>query len=665
MLIPIGHEENTVRRMPWVSITIIALCFLALIAVKLGGSSEAAINAAFQRAVGYYFQHPYLELDPRLEKLIFHGGREGEAEAFQEIVEQFGQKPPEDRETREAQQAELDRLVQEAFERLDSHPFHRWGLVPAHVTAVTLVTHMFLHAGWLHLIGNMLIFYLSGPFLEDRWGRPLFAGFYLAGGVLAALAFVAANPESQVPLVGASGAVAACMGAFLVLFWRTKIRFYYWIGLLFHGTFDAPAWLMLPLWLAKEMVFADASSRMPGGGTGIAHLAHVWGFLFGAAFAGALSFFGIEQRFLRPVLERKTEQVVADNREIDEAHELFARGERDRALALLRRAVSENPANGDAVLAWWALAVECGREGEVAGPMLDLVKRELRAGHADLAADHWLELASRVPDAARDPAVAARVVEQLAQAGRVDDARSALGLVLPTVDGTTPPGLLVRMARAAVIVGGAPEILRLAADHPDVPPGDRETFRSALAERPGSVAPASAVRTEVPAAPGQSSTEDAGPEGDAGQPAVAEVWDEPRRLRVAEAVPVAVTATSVRLRTASGRERELPLEQVQAVAVAGIQPPGERGYLVLDLALDSPWGAGTDLRVVRMTSRTFDPRRLLGTDGPAVEAFRALVDIVLKGSDATPLPGPEAVAGRPFATFPDLESYAREVLGAG
>ncbi len=670
MLIPIGHEETTVRRWPVVTIGIMVLCLLALIATKMDpAASGAAIQRAFDRAVRFYFEHPYLELDPRLEKQVFGGVREEEAGAFREVIKQTGKKPPADKALLREEQAQLDRLTERAFATVQEHPFFRWGLVPKDPGPVTFVTHMFMHAGWFHLIGNMLILYLSGPFLEDRWGRPLFAAFYLSGGIVAALAFVAQHPDSSVPLVGASGAVAACMGAFLIRFWKTKIRFFYWFGLVFRGTFNAPAWLMLPLWLAKEMVFADAYSRMQGGGDGVAHIAHVGGFLFGMAVAAAIGYFRIEDRFLNPVLEQKV--TLADNREIDEAHELFARGEKDRALALLKRVAVNDPANVDATVAWWSLASECGREAEVAPAMKSLIRRELRAGETDLAATHWLELASRLPEEARDPSMAARVAEHLLSEGRDEDVRAVLEIVAPAVDAGTPPGLLARLARVAMIVGGesaADMILRLAAQHPEIPEEDRERFREALAERPGGVAPAAVP--EKPAAAGASSIPEAedrtSGESEAPEirPAVAEVWQAQRRLRVAEAVPVAVTATSIRFRLANGQERELPLEQVQAVAVAGIQPPGGKAYLLLDLCLDSPWGEGQDLRVVRCTSLRFDPRKLLGLESTPLEAFRALVDIVLKGSDGTPLPGPEAVAGRPFATFPDLESYAQEVLGA-
>src|SRR5262249_7111123 len=132
---------------------------------------------------------------------------------------------------------------------------HRWGKV---------LTSMFVHGGWGHLLGNLYVFALAAPFLEDVFGRLLFTGLYLAGGAVAVLAGFCLAPDSARPLTGASGAIAALMGAFLVRFGTTRIRFAYWIPFLWpmeilaekvkgaqrlcRGTIPAPAWLVLPLW---------------------------------------------------------------------------------------------------------------------------------------------------------------------------------------------------------------------------------------------------------------------------------------------------------------------------------------------------------------------------------------------------------------------------------
>src|SRR5467141_5255163 len=112
----------------------------------------------------------------------------------------------------------MDSLAQRFAEQQKSSILDNCGFVPAHPRLITYLTSMFLHSGWLHLIGNMWFLWLAGVILEDTWGRIIYPIFYLAAGA-AALQFHAwLNPDSSIPTIGASGAVAALMGAFLVRF---------------------------------------------------------------------------------------------------------------------------------------------------------------------------------------------------------------------------------------------------------------------------------------------------------------------------------------------------------------------------------------------------------------------------------------------------------------
>jgi membrane associated rhomboid family serine protease len=148
---------------------------------------------------------------------------------------------------------------------------------------LTLLTSAFVHGGWLHLIGNMLFLVLAGSPLEDRWGRPAFLGFYLAGAAVSALVFDALHAGDPVLLVGASGAIAAVMGAFLLFFARAKIRLWYWM-VRSSGTFELAAYYALPLWLLDQVVMGQI-----GGGGAVAYNAHIGGFAFGVAAAGLVA----------------------------------------------------------------------------------------------------------------------------------------------------------------------------------------------------------------------------------------------------------------------------------------------------------------------------------------------------------------------------------------
>ena len=158
-------------------------------------------------------------------------------------------------------------------------------------------SHQFLHGGWMHLVFNMWFLWLTACNLEDRWGRLVFLPFYLASGIAGALAHRWFNAGSGTPMVGASGAIAGAMGGFLVIFASTPIRFFYllWLGLRPKwGTFEARAIVMLPLWLLVE-VLSGVFAR----GSGTAHWAHVGGFAFGAAVAGAVRVSGLDEKLDR------------------------------------------------------------------------------------------------------------------------------------------------------------------------------------------------------------------------------------------------------------------------------------------------------------------------------------------------------------------------------
>ena len=162
----------------------------------------------------------------------------------------------------------------------------RWALIPANImhghSLITLVTGTFLHAGWLHIIGNMVFLWAFGPGIEDAMGRVRYLVFYLIGGVVAMLAQVAGSPNSTVPCLGASGAIAAVMGAFIVLFPRDRIRSLVWVLIIIRITY-IPAALLIGVWFLIQLWNAGAVANVQSGG--VAYLAHVGGFLFGVVTA--------------------------------------------------------------------------------------------------------------------------------------------------------------------------------------------------------------------------------------------------------------------------------------------------------------------------------------------------------------------------------------------
>ena len=142
---------------------------------------------------------------------------------------------------------------------------------------------MFLHAGWLHLGGNMLFLWVFGDNVEDALGKFGYLAFYLIGGIAAgALQFVLA-PNSTIPNVGASGAIAAVLGGYIVLYPRARILSLVFI-VFFVTIIEVPAVFLLGFWFLEQVYFGSANLTNPvGGGGGVAYFAHVGGFLFGLA----------------------------------------------------------------------------------------------------------------------------------------------------------------------------------------------------------------------------------------------------------------------------------------------------------------------------------------------------------------------------------------------
>jgi|RhiMethySRZTD1v2_1073278.scaffolds.fasta_scaffold310721_3 membrane associated rhomboid family serine protease len=156
-----------------------------------------------------------------------------------------------------------------------------YGLVPDRFSAINVITSMFLHGGWMHIIGNMWFLWIFGDNIEDILGHGKFLIFYLLCGIVAALAQVMLNPYSRVPMVGASGAIAGVMGSYLLKFPHARIETLAFI-FIFLTRFDVPAWLMLILWFGTQLFSGVGSighTMVNEGGT--AFFAHIGGFVAG------------------------------------------------------------------------------------------------------------------------------------------------------------------------------------------------------------------------------------------------------------------------------------------------------------------------------------------------------------------------------------------------
>jgi membrane associated rhomboid family serine protease len=424
MILPIGHEDGTISRRPWATWTLVALCLLAHLLVLRQGDADSNLEESWSAAAEYALAHPELEADPAL--LAPLGSQADELRALAEGGEA-------------GDQGHLDALSNRWREAREAHPLFRWGLVPARPTLVALVAHMFLHGGWLHLIGNLLILYLSAPFLEDVWGRPLFTAFYLGAGLFAGGLYALQHRDLDVPLIGASGAVAGVLGAFLLLRGRSRIKFVLFLG--FFATFSAPAWVMLPLWFAGELLDALAGDVVARGGGGVAYWAHVWGFVFGVAAAAIIQ----RSRPAAAAAARAAAPPPRSDPRLAEARKLLDRGLYPRAWELLAAAAGAPGATEEALDAWWSLAAHLGRQREAVGAGRELARRRLREGR-------WAEALPVIEQLAAAPGVDAELPAlelRAAEAAAPTEPETARALLASARGrgGELPPGLQARVVR--------------------------------------------------------------------------------------------------------------------------------------------------------------------------------------------------------------------------
>jgi membrane associated rhomboid family serine protease len=653
VFIPIGLDQTTVRRLPWVSFALIAVNLAVFLAVSSTvRDTEEEINTRGQEVMAYWALHPYLAFPAKMLPTAMPEAQRQRITTLAEGMRSLSGKAPASEEQRLEEERELDRLVEKFRDALTSHPFRAWGLIPSDPRPIAFLTSMFMHVSWLHLLGNMLFLYISGPFVEDAYGRPLFAVFYIACGVLAGLVHVAAFPGSDAPLVGASGAIAGIMGAFLVRFVRTKIRFWYFYFVFFFrsGTVDLPAWIVLPLWFLQQVFFAGLSAS-----SGVAYRAHVGGFVFGFAAALAIKHLRIEERFIAPGIEREIS--VTQHPALEQGMELLARGETAAARDAFGRVLASEPRNPDAHLGVWESHRQDGTPGQGVEHVVRAMDEELKRGETALALAHWRELVAAAgqggPGALRFRL--ATILEPVDSDGAVE--------VLRHLAGDASAGLLAEKAtRRLAVLGASGPVMTASASPPLTAVSPRATE-----SKPAEAAPAPVPEAEVfdvEPEPRRTPEEPASlvfPDTQTQEAMMTDVH-ESGGPEVEVCSLEVVQPEGLMLRGLVGGPELLPYVEVERVCVAGITG-AQRPYLVLDLVVHA--SPGHPRTVERLLSSQFDPRHVIGRpDLPPLEAFRELVRIVAEAAHAEITPATVLVPSAKIPTFASVEDYERQVLAA-
>ncbi|MEM7156070.1 MAG: rhomboid family intramembrane serine protease [Myxococcota bacterium] len=278
LLIPTGHSESAVRRIPWVTLVIMAICLLVQIQAFVSPPPDDPFDALMDREAlieELLYDYEMEEASPE--------GQEAFIVAFQEGFAGDPDDPLRD---------ELD-AAEKALEEAQNRPTSLLdGYRPADGGGLPMIVSAFVHDGWFGLIGNLLFLYLVGSTLEERWTKGGFAVLYLMGIIVSAATYGLVNPGTTVPLIGASGAVAAAMGAFVVVLGGVQVRFVYiaWAFIYVRtGNFSTRAYVALGVWLVMHIFIAWLEGAVGPSGT-ISHSAQLGGFAFGLAVGGIMRF---------------------------------------------------------------------------------------------------------------------------------------------------------------------------------------------------------------------------------------------------------------------------------------------------------------------------------------------------------------------------------------
>lgn len=347
MLIPLRHENMQGRRWPVITFGIIALNILVFLGTHWTMERQAPEFAEVKLHVLLLAaMHPEAKIQgkaqefitaiqtksPKIWKQAQSQNRDIEDEWDARMRVMADEHP-------EAVQEEADSLSKR-YEELDATSIlSKYAFTPAHPTLVGLVCGNFLHAGWLHLIGNMWFLWLAGAILEDTWGRIIYPVFYMLAGILAFQVHALVNAGSLVSVIGASGAIAGLMGAFLVRFPTTKIEMG-WLFFYRFIRFKMAAYWLLPVWLLMEILYGTS-----GQSTGVAHWAHIGGFAFGALIALAIQKSGLEQ-----MAEKGIQDKIAwvSHPLLAEAGDQMEQGQLNQAATTLQKLIAEKPDSIDA-----------------------------------------------------------------------------------------------------------------------------------------------------------------------------------------------------------------------------------------------------------------------------------------------------------------------------
>jgi membrane associated rhomboid family serine protease len=622
-LFPIGIDGGRIR-VPIISLLIVALCAGAFLITWVLPSDDAEQREALRisRVLAYWTERPYLELDARFRSRLSLGGERFERN--RQVL--LAQHPAPGAEVIAEEQTALDALVAEARDPTQDSLMRRYALVPARGLFPGALTSMFLHFGWLHLLGNLFFLYLTGPLLEDAWGRRWFALFYLLAGLLAATAHFLVERNSEVMMAGASGAIAGLMGAFSVRFARRKVRIAYLIFVgfrLLRGTWLWPAWVAGLLWFldqAKDAAF--------GGGGGVAVAAHLGGFAFGGVTALVMQAMGFDKT-LRTQEEAEFVGPMGPSRSrnAERGEQLYAQRDLQGAQEAFRAALAEDKDDAEASLGLARIDYDAGN-AQAGRTRLNGGLMKLTRSAPERAALVWAQDCRHLAATELSASVALALAQVCEASSEAAFRASELYLQAGTAPGLGGEKALLRAAE-----------LLLKDSLYDEARAALELLRKRGASTAELHAQLERLSAKLPAAP---------------KVALDELELEPPPARTVESARVEALGRDTLTLQVSGEARRVPWNTIVQVA-AGLVPRGEGRVLLIGLGLsDGTW--------LQLDSNSSNLPALVKAPTPK-ETFSRFLAGALHASKARAIPSDEALRSGQYPSFESEDAWSAALQG--
>ena len=439
-LIPIGNERSTVRRLPWVTFSIMALCVVIYyVTLPATVDQDQELTQARDRIVEFLNQNQELLADEKVRDKLENVGLLDKLE--KEAVEEDLKFDP-DKASRyedwlkgaaaEELRKEFDEKLQAYTAATEGHLYYKYGVAPNGTWKVyQLITAMFLHGSTMHLFGNLIFFFAVGFSLEDLWGRGTFLTFYLLSGIAACVpAIISPGP---LPMVGASGAISGTMGAFLIRLYNTKVKIA-WLtiplalplmifGRKPFGVINVKAYIFLPFYFICQVLpwwFFNQTGLV----SGVAYSAHIAGFIFGVAFALVMKGMRAEELYINPKIEAKVS--FAASPDVTRALDFLDRGQIEMAERKLKSHLIKNPHDPNTILALIQVYQRTLNVEQLNAMYSRLIQHHLSNNDREAALYAYDNLLSSFPDDKLEPRILPRdwvtICEYLAEADMMKEA---------------------------------------------------------------------------------------------------------------------------------------------------------------------------------------------------------------------------------------------------